>query len=677
MKILQRTVIIPAVFVMIAGCFSVSSVKAEVLPATNVSSIKAETPPQDMTVSGNIPDPDAAPPDRSFRKEMVSDISPFSEKSTFSAHIEYSPEGYIVKGTFEEFPPDLNQVLLLYSLDGKNWQVCDESWTLPSAEAADGSTSKKLLDHTCLHSNTEPFKSYLAQNLDRFYLKLHYTGKDGNTWESREAVIDRGGPQPLPDDFTPAAKFASSLLISERNPIGYYGRYQLTVREDSLPEKIASWLPDTLPVEIQLQQGGLFVTGCVIDCPVTWKPLSLPALTAGDSVTIYNAAEKIEIPAGTLLHTPTGVYRLDKPLHIDQFPLTDEVRLVLNVIDKESSPEGVLSIDNYGLTMSFHKKPTGATAIHVYLLTEGETEWTELADHSLSEAVNAQPITPNSGYALVLPDTAKPFQSYMAAQAAGTAPTPFYIGLKIEGGVYHGRELILPWPGTYDSDLLSLPNLSGSGGNPGNAGSDNKDDSTAEGQRPELPQSPELQPTGSSDNNADDGMYQDSPGSLAPSSGIPSENRSVYEDPQNPEIDSASTKTAALADNSTLFSTNPLSMPDSESASSKVAGSGTNSDKESSDVADRETDSATKLFSAAERTSGSVAETAVPGYLPAEMAPFSASAAIDSPKVTYFEETNDPDVGNQHYAFPLLAAAVILAGLYLVGTGRRSSAKSR
>ncbi len=37
----------------------------------------------------------------------------------FHAHIEYSYEGYVVKGTFTDFPADIRDIRPLYSLDGK------------------------------------------------------------------------------------------------------------------------------------------------------------------------------------------------------------------------------------------------------------------------------------------------------------------------------------------------------------------------------------------------------------------------------------------------------------------------------------------------------------------------------------------------------------------------------
>lgn len=406
----------------------------------------------------------------------------------FKAMIEDSSEGYLVKGTFTEFTSDIILVQTLYSLDQKNYEVCGENWNLSWLGDESEGALEKLQNQTCLYSNNEPLKSYLAGNLDCFYLKLRLTKEDGTVYESQTAVIDRGTPQPVPDELTPTATFAYNMLVREMRPFKYYGKYQLTVREDATAEEVAAFLPDTLPIEIKFLRENLSSSASgVVECPIAWKPFSLPKLTAGDSVTIYDAAEEIVVPGNTLVNTPKGIFQLGEPLHMDQEILTDEVRLVLNVIAKDEEPTGVLTRENDGLEMAFQLKTTGATAIRAYALPADKTEWTELPALPLQTAINAQPSTANSGYTLVLDNDQEPYRSYLAAKAAGNEPTPFFIGFKIEGGVYDGQQLILAWPDTYDIPF-NLPKIGGSGGNEGNAGADNKDDSTEEGQRPNLPQ---------------------------------------------------------------------------------------------------------------------------------------------------------------------------------------------
>ena len=413
-----------------------------------------------------------------------------SEAPKFDANIEYTFQGFIVRGTFTEFSSDISYVQPLYSLDGETYQTCGINWDLYWLDG-DENALAKLYHQICLYSNQEPLKSYLAEKLDSFYLKLRLTRENGTTYETQAALIDRGTPQPVPKEATPAAKFDSSMFVIESRPFRCYGKYQLTIRENAVPEDVSAFLPNTLPIEIQLEnEKGLHLfTKGVVDCPVTWKPISLPQLSAGETITLTDAAEEIVVPKGTLLTTPTGIFILNEPLHLDM----GEVRLVLNVIAENENPTGVLSAENTGLEMAFHLKPTGATAIRAYTFSNGQKEWIEIPNLPLLNAINAQPSTANSGYTLVLDTTCEPYQSYLAAANAGETPEPFFVGLKIEGGVYDGQQLVLSWPDTYDLPM-NLPDIGGSGGNEGNAGTDNKGDSTEDGQRPELPQNPNTPP---------------------------------------------------------------------------------------------------------------------------------------------------------------------------------------
>lgn len=447
------------------------------------------------------------------------------EAPEFSASIEYSWEGYVVKGTFTEFPADISQIRALYSLDSEIWQECIDEWDLHLLGTENPSALAKLQTQTCLYSNFEPLRSYLEGTLDRFYLKLRLTLKNGSTYESQTAVIDRGAVQPVPEGTTLTASFASSISIIEKNPFRYYGRYQLTVSPTATPEDISAFLPGTLPIKIDLQQGRQYIAGGIIDCPVTWKPLSLPPLTAGESITISDAAEEIVVPSGTLLSTPVGDYRLDESLTFSQDMLSDEVRLVLNVTAGDGNPTGVLSRENNGLEAAFDLKPTGATAIRAYTLSDQDSGWVELPAVPFLDAVNAQPSTANSGYTLVIKSDQEPYRSYLAAETAGDTPTPFMVGLKIEGGVYNGRQLVLTWPDTYELPP-NLPKVGGAGGNENNAGSDNIDDSTEEGQRPNLPQNPkETKGSEPSDSAQPSDVNQDTP-STSPAQ-IPNKNQNA------------------------------------------------------------------------------------------------------------------------------------------------------
>lgn len=508
----------------------------------------------------------------------ITDETPIADEATipneapiFSASIQYSWEGYVVKGTFTEFSDDITHIKTLYSTDGETYQECVEEWNLSTLGTKDPDELATLQTQICLYESLEPLKSYMEGKFDRFYLKLRITIKNGSTYESKTAVIERGEVQALPEGTNFNVSFASSVGVIEKNPFNYYGRYQLTVNQAATPEEISAFLPDTLPIQVEIYQGRNAVAECIVDCPVTWKTLSLPQLTAGESVTISDAAEEIVVPEGTLLNTPVGIFHLDETLPLSNNMLSDEVRLILNVIPENENPTGVLSQENDGLEVAFNFKPTGATAIHAYTFSEQESEWIKLSDTPLLDIVNAQPSNANSGYTLIIRNDQEPYQSYLAAEMAGNTPAPFIIGLTIEGGVYDGRQLVLSWPDTYELPP-KLPNVGGVGGNESNAGSDNKDDSTDEGQRPNLPKKPknkqESQPSNSTQtpNDNQDASPTNSAKALDKKNNVSPQNSAqiIKENQNTSPADSAQ----ALNENQNASLTNPAqTLNESQNAS--------------------------------------------------------------------------------------------------------------
>ncbi|MCI8307241.1 MAG: hypothetical protein HFH14_04245 [Lachnospiraceae bacterium] len=416
----------------------------------------------------------------------------------FTASIEYSSNGYVVMGTLTDFPSDARLVKTMYSTDGETFHPCMKDWDFHLLDTDDTGSFSKLQKQVCLYANFEPFKSYLQGSLDHFYVKLIITGENGAAYETIPVVIERGMPQPIPENLTAGASFTAAMAVIHTRPFGYYGRYQLTVSENSTAEDIAALLPDTIPVKISFYNGKNVVTDGVTDCPVKWKNLSILNLSSGESVTIEDAAEDIIVPGGTHVTTPTGIFILNEALNIDPLRINDcapmdEIRLVLNVVSENDNLSGVLSADNDGLAMSFNRKPTGAANIRAYTLSEGDSKWTEIPNTTLIESVNSQPSTENSGYALIFDNNTEPYRSYLEAKNAGKNPTPFYVGVKIEGGVYDGRQLILAWPDTYELPY-DIPDIAGQGGNEANAGAGNTGNATEGGQRPNLPQNPDDNP---------------------------------------------------------------------------------------------------------------------------------------------------------------------------------------
>lgn len=469
--------------------------EATVSSQTNASLYDSDLPEERETVSSGDPFPSSS---GTLNQEQAagvtggSDMTAPDEIPAFSARVElFDGQGYLARGTFTEFLPDTSLVQPLYSLDGEEWQPCQTTWNLQRLGKDTPEDQKALQNQTCLLGNQEPLSSYLAGQLDRFYLKLQITLESGITYETQAAVIDRGTPQPVPEGFTPVADFAPAIRIRQWRPFISHGQCQITVSTDATPEEISALLPKTLPINIGLYTKGnnnadIFVTDATVDCPVTWKPLSLPRLTPDESITIEDATEEITVPAGTLLNTPTGVFQLNETLGFEH----DQVKLILNVVENNAEPTGTLNGDFTGLKVSFDLKPTGATAIRAYTLSKGESAWAEIPDPLLPEQVNAPSSTASSLFTFVLTKAQEPYSSWLAAWNAGEESRPFLVGLKIEGGVYDGRQLILAYPDTYQISLQP-PAISGSGGNEGNAGSDNKNDSTSEGQRPNLPQDTE------------------------------------------------------------------------------------------------------------------------------------------------------------------------------------------
>ncbi len=457
----------------------ISETTPEELEETALSEISIE--PEELLVS-----------ETALAPEEGTDYPVPDEAPPFRAHIEYWAGAYVLIGTFTDFTPDIILVETLYSLDEENWKaVTGGQWHLTGLGTDDSDKLYGLQNQGCIYNAYEPMRSYTTGDIERFYVKLRITKENGVSYESQPATIERGGLQPIPEGTRLGALFPSAIRVRESDPtspyrVRMYARYQFTVSADATAEEISALLPDTLPVEVQLENGANFIATSVVDCPVTWKPLSLPQLSPGESITVPDAAEEILVPAGTLLPTPFGIFRLDEPLGLDSPPFTDEVRLILNVSPEDRNPSGVLREDRDGLKIALHQKPTGAVSIETYVLTEGESKWTELPGLSLLKEF-VQPSTASSGYALVLRTDQEPYQSYVAARKEGTVPKPFFVGLKVEGGIYDGKQLILAWPDIYD-ELPDLPKVGRSEGNELNAGAGNKENSTESGQRPNLPQ---------------------------------------------------------------------------------------------------------------------------------------------------------------------------------------------
>ncbi len=416
----------------------------------------------------------------------------------FSAKIELGGQGYQVKGEFADFLPNTVRIRPMYSLDGENYQViCEQQpndWHLDRLGSEDEAELKLLQKQTCVEASTEPLKSYLAGAIDSFYVRLQITLENGICYDTKPCQIIRNTIQPLPEDATLSALFPGSMRVKNWRPLYTYGKYQITVREDASIESIYAMLPNTIPVEVQIGLNGNSGVPIIanVKTAVSWKAFTDINLKADETLTINDAANDLVIPAGTQLSTPQGIYALSHELIFDGIYSRDNICLVLNVIGKED--KAVVSL--YGtkaeeavenqlpISLAFSNKPSGATAIKTYSYIEGDTGWTALGDLLTQRAIDANQAQQLYGYIDVLRPNASSYQRYLQGEVPGLV-----IALVIEGGVYAGETVLLPWPYEYDLPI-KVPELSGSGGNENNAGSgDNKekDSSNNGGQRPDLP----------------------------------------------------------------------------------------------------------------------------------------------------------------------------------------------
>lgn len=421
------------------------------------------------------------------------------EPPEFSANIEMTFEGYVLRGTFTDFLPGTSHVRTLYSLDGETYELISKEgepldWNLNLLGAEDPSDLSLLQNQICAYSSYEPMKSYLKHDLERFYVKLQITTDIGETYETQSAVIERGIPKPPPDNSTVGAVFPASMVAVDKNqrPPKPYGRYQITVREGASQEEVYALLPDTLPIEVRIlkKNTNQMITSGMADCDVTWKEIPDLVLRAGESIVWRDAANELVIPAGTEVSTPLGIYVLPEAVAMETAYESDEIRIVVNVIGKREKPDislienwnGNLVDDSAPLSLAFRLKPSGAVSVKAYAYQDGDEEWTEICDLLSRRAVDANQSAELYGYVDVLRSDESPYLEYRAGELDG-----FLIGIVIEGGTFDGERVTLPWPGVYVPPA-QIPELDGSGGNENNVGSgDGSGDSNSGGQRPGLP----------------------------------------------------------------------------------------------------------------------------------------------------------------------------------------------
>lgn len=400
----------------------------------------------------------------------------------FSAEIESTFEGYVLKETFTEFHPDTVQVYPLYSWDGEVYEPIGEdgetmNWDLDMLGTEDPWEQEFMQTQICAYASDEPMESFLQQKQDRFYVKLEITLESGERYETQADVIEQGMSQLPPENTTFDAAFSASMRAVEKEQTSAYtyGKYQITVKENVTSEEMYALLPETVPVEIQIAESetNKVITSGIVDCEVAWKEIPALTLNAGMSFIIRDAAHELVIPSGTEVSTPLGIYILPENFGFENLYARDEIRIVVNVIEKEETPD-ISLIENRNtdltngsgpLSLAFRLKPSGADSIKAYSYVEGETEWTEICELLDLRAVDANQSEKLYGYVDILQPDESPYQEYLKGDNTG-----FMIGIMIEGGTFDGERVLLPWPGAY-TPPPQIPELGGAGGNENNAGS--------------------------------------------------------------------------------------------------------------------------------------------------------------------------------------------------------------
>lgn len=425
-----------------------------------------------------------------FRLTHEQDI-PLPEPPPFSAEIVYE-NGYIVKGHFEEFPAGAERIRPMYSLDGENYQYvnapnCNE-WSLEYLGTEEPGKREVLENQMCLLYYDDPLVGYVLGRLNQFYIRLEITAA-GGAYYTQAAQFSRETTLQVSDDVMIKAVLPDTMRRGDDGTALSFGLFRVTARAGAVPEEVYGLLPETLPVEVQFlrKDTGALITSGIVQCRADWKTPPPFTLTAGQTLTIPDAAGRLSVPAGSEVVTPLGKYTLTEVLS----PNNDEIRLAIDAVGPEAKPEAALRknggdntlIDHGFLSLAFWQKPSGATSIEAYSYVDKEGEWTPVCNLLARRDVNYNQSAKLYGYVNVLPLDDSVFQDYLD----GTIPG-FGIGLKIRGGTFDGETVTLSWPGNYPLPD-EIPDIDGSEGNEGNAGSGDGSGGSQDngGQRPDIP----------------------------------------------------------------------------------------------------------------------------------------------------------------------------------------------
>ena len=112
------------------------------------------------------------------------------EVPMFEACLEYTPQGWIVKGIYKDFSPDTILVQPMCSTDGESYRECGQEWNLQWLGSENERERRALQNQRCLYDSEEPLKSYLAKERNCFYIKLRIVREGGIIYETQVAIIE-------------------------------------------------------------------------------------------------------------------------------------------------------------------------------------------------------------------------------------------------------------------------------------------------------------------------------------------------------------------------------------------------------------------------------------------------------------------------------------------------------
>lgn len=360
-------------------------------------------------------------------------------------------------------------------------------------------------DKQYLVGTAEPMKSFLDRTYDTFYFRMKIEGDNYNGY-SEVYFIERDMiPQPIPDKSEVLAVLPPSSNVKGAWFQSPRGLCHVTVREGAGSETLLSYLPDELPVRINLKitdaDANLIAIGMeAVRYQVNWK---LPQGELREGI-LKESAELIP-PAGEhvfygelstyyIPQLPPVQVTVPDPDNQGEFIWVDEpFDLEVHIIpaDEKISPQfGIAAWNKFNepqLAFSLAHKPSGAKSIVPEYSVDGGVSWqvVEREDGNdiieLGYAPDRVPKQENYAAPMFFDNDKSPMKEYLEDTSRG-----FLIRLNIEGGVYHGVTEAFSWPGDYNyaPPLYIDTDLEGGGGNRGDVGGGTEGDG---GVRPGIP----------------------------------------------------------------------------------------------------------------------------------------------------------------------------------------------